>query len=98
MNLLDLFVKISVDDQASKNVGMLSDKIGKGLDKAAKIGVAGVTAAASGVTILTKKSVENYSQLEQLVGGVETLFKKSSDIVVGYANNAYMTSGLNANK
>ena len=98
MNLLDLFVKISVDDQASKNVGTLSDKIGKGLEKAAKIGVAGVTAAASGVTILTKKSVENYSQLEQLVGGVETLFKKSSDIVVGYANNAYMTSGLSANK
>ena len=38
MNLLDLFVKISVDDQASKNVGTLSDKIGKGLEKAANGG------------------------------------------------------------
>lgn len=98
MNLLDLFVKISVDDQASKNVGTLSDKIGKGLDKAAKIGVAGVTAAASAVVALTKASVGQYAEYEQLVGGVETLFKKSSDIVVGYANNAYMTSGLSANK
>ena len=98
MNLLDLFVKISVDDQASKNVGTLSDKIGKGLEKAAKIGAAGVTAAAAGITALTKASVGQYAEYEQLVGGVETLFKKSSDIVVGYANNAYMTSGLSANK
>lgn len=98
MNLLDLFVKISVDDQASKNVGTLSDKIGKGLEKAAKIGVAGVTAAASAVVALTKASVDQYAEYEQLVGGVETLFKKSSDIVVGYANNAYMTSGLSVNK
>ena len=97
MNLLDLFVKISVDDQASKHTETLSQKIGHGLEAAAKIGLAAVTAAASGVTILTKKSVENYSQLEQLVGGVETLFKKSSDIVIGYANNAYKTAGMNAN-
>lgn len=98
MNLLDLFVKISVDDQASKNVGTLSDKIGKGLEKAAKIGAAGVTAAAAGITALTKASVENYAEYEQLVGGVETLFKDSADIVQSYANKAYKTAGLSANE
>lgn len=98
MNLLDLFVKISVDDQASKNVGTLSDKIGKGLEKAAKIGVAGVTAAASAVVALTKASVKNYAEYEQLVGGVETLFKDSADVVQRFAANAYETAGLSANQ
>ena len=97
MNLLDLFVKISVDDQASKNVGTLSDKIGKGLEKAAKIGVAGVTAAAAGITALTKASVEQYAEYEQLVGGVETLFKESAGTVRRYASEAYKTAGLDAN-
>lgn len=97
MNLLDLFVKISVDDQASQNVETLGSKIGRGLEKAAKIGTAAVSAAAAGITVLTKKSVENYSQMEQLVGGVETLFKTSSNTVIGYANNAYKTAGMNAN-
>lgn len=46
---------------------------------------------------LTKSSIENYAEYEQLVGGVETLFKDSSDAVVEYANNAYKTAGLSAN-
>ena len=33
-----------------------------------------------------------------MVGGVETLFKDSSDVVMEYADNAYMTAGLTANE
>lgn len=98
MNLLDLFVKISVDDQASKNVGTLSDKIGKGLEKAAKIGAAGVTAAAAGITALTKASVDQYAEYEQLVGGVETLFGEAGKAVVRDAENAFLDAGLSANE
>ena len=97
MNLLDLFVKISVDDQASENVETLGSKIGKGLEAAAAVGVAAVSAAATGVAALTKQSVENYAEYEQLVGGVETLFKDSADTVQRYAANAYKTAGLDAN-
>ena len=97
MNLLDLFVKISVDDQASQNVETLGSKIGKGLEKAAAIGVAAVGAAATGIAALTKSSVENYAEFEQLVGGVETLFKDSADQVQQYAARAYKTAGLDAN-
>ena len=97
MNLLDLFVKISVDDQASQNVETLGSKIGKGLEAAAAVGVAAVSAAATGVAALTKQSVENYAEYEQLVGGVETLFKDSADTVQRYAANAYKTAGLDAN-
>lgn len=46
---------------------------------------------------LTVKAVGNYADYEQLVGGVETLFKDSADTLVGYAEGAYKTAGLSAN-
>ena len=98
MNLFELFVKIGVDDQASKKLSTLSSKLGSGLKTAAKIGTAAVGAAAAGIVALTKSAVENYAEYEQLVGGVETLFKQSADTVMGYAENAYKTAGLSANE
>lgn len=65
---------------------------------AAKIGVVAATIVATGLTAMTKSAVEQYADYEQLVGGVETLFKDSSDKVVEYANNAYKTAGLSANE
>lgn len=65
---------------------------------AAKVGVAALSAAATGVVALTKASVANYAEYEQLVGGVETLFKKSADVVQQYAANAYKTAGMSANE
>lgn len=44
-----------------------------------------------------KQAIDNYANYEQLIGGVETLFKDSASIVEGYANNAYKTAGLSAN-
>lgn len=82
MNLFELFVKIGVDDQASRNISKITDKLGKGLKTAAKVGVAAVTAAGTAIVALTKASVDSYAEYEQLVGGVETLFdgsKKSFD-------------------
>lgn len=58
---------------------------------------AGISAAATGIVALTKAAVQGYAEYEQLVGGVETLFKDSADIVQKYANEAYKTSGLSAN-
>ena len=45
-----------------------------------------------------KQALNSYAEYEQLAGGVETLFKDSKDIVLDYANNAYMTAGLSANE
>ena len=98
MNLFELFVKIGVDDQASNKLSDLSSKLGSGLKTAAKIGTAAVGAAATGIAALTTAAVNNYAEYEQLVGGVETLFKTSSDKVMGYAENAYKTAGLSANE
>lgn len=98
MNLLDLFVKIAVQDEASENVETLSGKLKNGLATAAKVGAAAVGAAATAIAVLTKNALNNYAEYEQLVGGVDTLFKDSSAKVQEYAANAYKTAGLSANE
>ena len=98
MNLMDLFVKISVDDQASSQVETIGSKLKGGLVTAAKVGAAAVAAAGTAIVAIGKQAVEQYAEYEQLVGGVETLFKQSSDTVMKYAENAYKTAGLSANK
>lgn len=55
-------------------------------------------AAATAVGALTKSAVEGFADYEQLVGGVDTLFKESSDTVQQYASNAFKTAGLSANE
>lgn len=97
MNLFELFVKIGVDDQASGKLSKLSSSLGKGIATAAKIGTAAVGAAAAGITALTTAAVNNYAEYEQLVGGVETLFKDSADKLMGYAETAYRNQGVSAN-
>lgn len=72
-------------DQADNQVSKLSNKLGKGLKKAAKIGVAAVSGAATAIGILTKKSLDNYAEYEQLVGGVETLFGAGGKSLEEYA-------------
>ena len=98
MNLFELFVKIGVDDQASDKISGLSSKLGNGLKTAAKIGTAAVAAAGTAIVAIGKQAIEQYADYEQLVGGVETLFKQSSDTVMGYAENAYKTAGMSANE
>ena len=98
MNLMDLFVKISVDDQASSQVETIGSKLKGGLVTAAKVGAAAVSAAGTAVVAIGKQAIEQYAEYEQLVGGVETLFKQSADTVMGYAENAYKTAGLSANE
>ena len=98
MNLMDLFIKISVDDQASSQVETIGSKLKGGLVTAAKVGAAAVAAAGTAIVAIGKQAIEQYAEYEQLVGGVETLFKQSSDTVMGYAENAYKTAGLSANE
>lgn len=98
MNLMDLFVKISVDDQASSQVETIGSKLKSGLATAAKVGAAAVAAAGTAIVAVGKQAIEQYAEYEQLVGGVETLFKQSADTVMSYAENAYKTAGLSANE
>ena len=98
MNLMDLFVKISVDDQASRQVETIGSKLKGGLVTAAKVGAAAVASAGAAIVAIGKQAIDQYAEYEQLVGGVETLFKQSADVVQQYAANAYKTAGLSANE
>lgn len=97
MNLFELFVKIGVKDEASGQLSKIAGSLGSGLKAAAQVGVAAVSIAASGIAALTSAAVKNYAEYEQLVGGVETLFKESAQRVQEYAAAAYQSAGISAN-
>jgi hypothetical protein len=63
-----------------------------------KTATVALTAFGTATGYLVKQSVQAYAEYEQLVGGVETLFKKSADKVMKYASEAYRTSGMSANE
>lgn len=102
-----LFNTIKKVDQTSlkkitESVTKLGDKLGKGLVTAAKKAVSALAkvgaAASAGFAALGVGSIKGYADYEQLVGGVETLFKDSQSTVMKYANNAYKTAGMSANE
>lgn len=54
--------------------------------------------AAAGIGKMFAASISEGAALQQSLGGIETLFKDSADTVKNYANQAYKTSGVSANK
>ena len=83
-------------DQAGIKSGMASmKKLGATAGKAfLAIGAAAATATVA----ITKMAVSAYADYEQLVGGVETLFKGSAQKVIDYANDAFYTAVVSANE
>mgnify|MGYP004521808047 CR=1 FL=1 len=59
---------------------------------------AAIKEAAAALVDLGKQSIMGFAEQEQLIGGVDTLFKESSAQVQQYANDAYKTAGLSANE
>lgn len=89
MNLLDLMVKIGVDDQASSKVDSLAGKITGTLGKAAGLAAKGVAAGVAAVTAatgaITKSSLGAYASYEQNVGGIQKLFGNMGKSLEDYA-------------
>ena len=90
-------------DDGSKKALSFGDVLRANL--ASDVIVSGIKAMASAIkeagaalVDLGKQSIQGFAQQEQLIGGVDTLFKESSAQVQQYANNAYKTAGLNANQ
>lgn len=82
-------------------VGTVASAVGKGIfdvtERVVKVSAAATTAGAAAVSALTTLAVNSYANYEQLVGGVETLYKSSADTVQKYAAIAYKTAGMSAN-
>lgn len=51
----------------------------------------------AGIGTAIKESIEAGAELQQSIGGIETLFKENADTVKQYAADAYKTAGLSAN-
>lgn len=76
---------------------LLGNVVSDGLRTVANgIAEAGKAAASMAVSI-GKASLDSYADYEQLVGGVETLYKDSAGIIENYAKDAYKNVGLSAN-
>ena len=106
MNVGDLTAKLKLDtaefEKSANGVNNSLSKLASGITGAlgavtATIGSA-VAASAAAIGSITKSAVESYAEYEQLVGGIETLFKDSAGIVQDYAVEAYKNAGISANK
>lgn len=99
MTLEELIVKITGDTSGlEKAFGSVASGAGKMASAVGKSIAAATAAGAAAVGAITTQAVQNYAEYEQLVGGVETLFKDSAGIVQEYADNAYKTAGMSANQ
>lgn len=101
MDVLDLMATLGLDSSSYESglKGALgaAKSVGSGIAKGFAVVGAGVSAAAAGAAALSKQAVDAYANYEQLVGGMETLFKESSDTMMAQANRAYATAGMSAN-
>lgn len=83
-------------DQTGFKKGLASMKQ---LTATANTAFVALTAAAGTATVaITKMAVSAYADYQQLVGGVETIFKGSAQKVLNYANDAFYTAGVSANE
>ncbi len=93
-------IKGSIQDQLSGEATAAGDSAGSLLGGSLVAKLAGIIAAAKIGELITKgisASISEGADLQQSLGGIETLFKGSADKVKKYANEAYKTSGLSAN-
>jgi len=106
MNLMSLMATLSLDSSEYKKgladseaeASSVGSKIGSAMSAIAKTVAAVSAAGAAAIGKLTYDAVSSYANYEQLIGGVETLFQDSADVVSSYADNAYKTAGLSANQ
>ena len=68
-----------------------------GLSVVSKAMTGAVAAVGAGAAAIVKSSLGVVANMEQQVGGVETLFKDSAKTVIRNANNAFKTAQLSAN-
>lgn len=89
---------LKIGSLAKSAAGTITGALGGAIKSIAKGLTVAMAAGATAVTALVSKSVSAYSDYEQFVGGVETLFKDNAKTVQNYANVAYRTAGLSANQ
>ena len=90
-----IVIDTSIDNSGAES-GI--SKLGSIASKGFKAISASVAVATTAVGVLTKSCINQFATYEQLKGGVETLFKDSSNKDMEYANNDFDNEGLSANE
>lgn len=85
------------DKEVTKTAEGLTSKLGSVGKKIGKAFVSGVVGVGTALTGLVATSVKAFADVEQSIGGVETLFKDSADQVISDSKKAYETAGMSAN-
>lgn len=92
----------SATEDATKKAGVFGDVLKANL--ASDLIKKGITDLANGMKKLAgsfvdlgKSAIQSYADYQQLIGGIDTLFKDSSQKVQNYAKNAYATAQMSAN-
>lgn len=97
MEVLSLMAVMGID--TSKYESGLNKATGQAQNFASKLGtiLKGV-AIGKALFDVGKGAVDAYKDYEQLVGGIDTLFKSSSAKVQAYAQEAFQNAGMSANE
>lgn len=85
------------DSDLDKKSSGISSKMGGIAKSVGSAFVTGTAVAGTALTALVGASIKSYADIEQSIGGVETLFKDNADAVIENANRAYKTAGMSAN-
>ena len=85
MDLLDLMVKIGIDDKATSGVEKVASKVKGAFGAIGRTAAAGVAAAATAVGALGSQALGMYASYEQNVGGIQKLFGNMGKSLDEYA-------------
>ena len=109
-DIFEIVGRISLDgiDEAERNLNNMSGAGEQSASKLSKLGGIAKTvgkgllvatgAVVTGAVGLVKQVSSSYGELQQSIGGIETLFGESAQKVIENANNAYTTAGISANE
>lgn len=89
-------IKDMIKKELSSEIPQAGQEAGESLSSK-MLSVAKKAIAAAGIGKFFSASLTEGANLQQSLGGIETLFKGSADTVKKYANEAYKTTGLSAN-
>lgn len=105
---LKMDIQMFADGKVVIDTDLNTKEFESGLSKMGSLAKSGFSAMATGVlavsgtiatglTAVVGAGVKSYADLEQNLGGIETLFKSSADTVIKNAEQAYKTAGISAN-
>lgn len=106
MDVFDLAAKITLDSgeyesalsKAASSTDSLASKMGSAFKNLAVVGTAALGSISAALGAISKAAVTEFADFEQLTGGIDTLFKASSQALQTQADNAFKTAGMSANQ